>query len=90
MPEFPELIDGWIIGSESFAKRIRQVVSPDSNEPNVLRARAKPSVTLDEVVSVVTRRIPPQVGRSYYQIKSPPRTTARCTLGGSILDGAAT
>lgn len=52
-PVMPTLIDGWIIGSEKFAERIRKIVSPESNEPNVLRARVQPPHTLDAVVSAV-------------------------------------
>lgn len=53
-PQLPKLIDGWIMGSESFAQRIRQLVSPDSHEPNVIRTRAQPPLVLDEIVAAVT------------------------------------
>ena len=52
-PGFPELIDGWIIGSERFAQRIRSLVSPESNEPAVRRARKRPIYRLDQVLLAV-------------------------------------
>ena len=50
----PNLVDGWIIGSEQFARQIRKMVSPESEEPNVLRTRLRPNLTLDEVVHAVS------------------------------------
>lgn len=52
-PTKPALIDDWIIGSEKFAQRIRRIVSPESSEPNVLRTRAQPALSLDEIASAV-------------------------------------
>jgi hypothetical protein len=49
----PELVDGWITGSDSFAKRIRKLVSPKSREPNVLRARNRPDLRIDDVFEAV-------------------------------------
>jgi chromosomal replication initiation ATPase DnaA len=44
----------WIwIGSDSFAKRIRKLVSPTSREPNVLRARNRPDLRIDDVFEAV-------------------------------------
>lgn len=36
---FDDAIDGWILGSQQFADRIRKLVSPESHEPQVERAR---------------------------------------------------
>lgn len=49
----PAAIDDWIIGSEAFAKRIRKLVSPDSNEPSVKRVRDRPQYSVDEVQRAV-------------------------------------
>jgi REP element-mobilizing transposase RayT len=50
----PHLVDGWIIGSEEFAQRIRRAVSPENKEPKVLRVRNRPNLTLAEIVNAVT------------------------------------
>jgi hypothetical protein len=47
----PERFDGWIMGSEAFAQRMRKIVSPQSHEPNVLRTRSRPGLTLDDVLN---------------------------------------
>ncbi len=49
----PDLVDGWIMGGESFAQRIRKIVSPQSQEPNALRARTRPNLTLKDVLKAV-------------------------------------
>jgi REP element-mobilizing transposase RayT len=49
----PERCEGWIMGSEAFAQRIRKIVSPQSHEPNVLRTRSRPDLTLDDVLNAV-------------------------------------
>jgi hypothetical protein len=36
---FVDATDGWILGSDAFASRVRQLVSPESNEPDAIRAR---------------------------------------------------
>jgi chromosomal replication initiation ATPase DnaA len=41
------------MGSEAFAQRIRKIVSPQSHEPNVLRTRSRPDLTLDDVLNAV-------------------------------------
>ncbi len=64
--DYPDLIDGWIIGSSAFAKRIRKLISPNSNEPNVRRARSRPFLTLDAVVQEVAQEFgiePAQLGK---------------------------
>jgi REP element-mobilizing transposase RayT len=49
----PERHHGWIVGSQAFAQRIRKIVSPQSNEPNVLRMRCRPDLTLADILSAV-------------------------------------
>ena len=39
---FADAIDGWILGSESFAGTIRSIVSPNSQEPTAVRVRRSP------------------------------------------------
>jgi chromosomal replication initiation ATPase DnaA len=41
------------MGSQAFAQRIRKIVSPQSNEPHVLRTRSRPDLTLEEVLNAV-------------------------------------
>lgn len=59
----PEMIDGWIIGSDSFAERIRKIVSPESREPIALTTRSRPNLTLADVVSAVCQEfeVPPAI-----------------------------
>lgn len=59
----PEMIDNWIIGSPEFAERIRTLISPRSNEPNVLRARNRPLLSMDEMLRAVCEsyRLKPEV-----------------------------
>ena len=53
--DYPDVIDGWIIGSNSFANRIRKMVSPESETPIACRARQRPVYDLDDVIREVVR-----------------------------------
>lgn len=49
----PEMRDHWIIGTESFAQKVRKLVSPASQEPMVQRVRDRPPFGLDEILHAV-------------------------------------
>ena len=42
MSPFAEAIDGWILGDEAFAGKVRSIVSPGSQEPDAARTRHRP------------------------------------------------
>ncbi len=53
--KLPELKDGWIIGSDGFAQKIRRLVSPASQEPMVVRVRDQPPLSIADVRDAVMR-----------------------------------
>jgi REP element-mobilizing transposase RayT len=48
---FENAADGWILGGEGFIRRIREMISPPSRQPSVLKARVVPPVTLPQIVA---------------------------------------
>ncbi|MDP6444264.1 MAG: transposase, partial [Pirellulaceae bacterium] len=67
---FGQAIDGWILGGESFANRIRRLISPQNNEPTVRNAR-RILLPLDAIIDAACtefnapRRILQQKGRRH-------------------------
>lgn len=49
----PYARDNWIIGTESFAQKIRKMVIPASQEPMVRRVRDRPPFALEEILNAV-------------------------------------
>ena len=50
---FEGAIDGWILGTTEFASRIKQLISPNSREPNLEAARRTLPLSLSELVTAV-------------------------------------
>lgn len=60
---FEEALDGWILGTESFAERIRALVSPANSQPTAQLARRVAPLREEELVQTLcaTLRIDPSI-----------------------------
>lgn len=50
---FEQAIDGWILGSASFADRMREVLVPNDRRPSARKWRRKVSITQEQIVETV-------------------------------------
>lgn len=50
---FEQAIDGWILGSESFADRVRQWITPPTRRPDAKRARRKAALRREDVAKTI-------------------------------------
>ena len=50
---FAQAIDGWILGSERFAERVREWISPSSRQATARKARRKMPLGQDQLLQVV-------------------------------------
>ena len=50
---FEQAMDGWILGSTSFAERMRELVLPEARRPSAGTQRRRVSVTQEQIVQTV-------------------------------------
>ena len=50
---FEQAIDGWILGSESFADRVRELLQPEDRRPSAKKGRRKARITQEQIVQTV-------------------------------------